>query len=92
MREPPLHTHPLDSIRHFTAMFLPNRSIDAFLLSSTAAVASVHGSPGSVRFSTAGFPGSTRYCPTYYRDPKPTFCHEPVGSTCNAQSGGIINR
>ena len=36
-------------------------------------------------------PGSTRYYQTYYRDPNPTFCPAPTGSTFNATSGVVIN-
>ena len=35
-------------------------------------------------------PGSTRYCQVYYRDPVPSFCPTPPGSTFNASSGQII--
>jgi hypothetical protein len=35
-------------------------------------------------------PGSSRYYQTYYRDPVPSFCPTPPGSTFNASSGQII--
>lgn len=35
-------------------------------------------------------PGSTRYYMTYYRDPSPSFCGAPMGSTFNGTNGQII--
>jgi hypothetical protein len=34
--------------------------------------------------------GSTRYYQAIYRDPNPTFCPEPAGSTWNMSSGLIM--
>jgi len=50
--------------------------------------------PITVRSAALGdpiAPGTTRYYQTYYRDPSPTFCPAPAGSTFNVTSGVIIN-
>jgi hypothetical protein len=35
-------------------------------------------------------PGGVRYYQVYYRDPEPTFCPSPTGSTFNASNGVIV--
>lgn len=55
------------------------------------ATAPVGGDPSvsaqSANLGDTLFPGATRFYQTYYRDPNPTYCPDPPGSTFNISSG-----
>jgi hypothetical protein len=62
--------------------------------SGGAVTAPTGGDPSiTARSATLGdpiSPGATRYYMTYYRDPDPSFCAAPQGSTFNGTNGQII--
>jgi hypothetical protein len=70
---------------HLKRMFLQSAGAGGFVAMPD------HGDPTiTARSAALGDPigaGTTRYYQVYYRDPDPTFCPPPSGSTWNVSSG-----